>query len=67
MLMNLTELSHKSSVLFTDLYEFTMAYTYFKENVHEEIAVFDMFVRTIPDQGGFIIFNGLIPPTTTQP
>lgn len=59
MLMNLTELPHKNSVLFTDLYEFTMAYTYFKENVHEEIAVFDMFVRTIPDQGGFIIFNGL--------
>ena len=57
--MNLALSPKKSTVLLTDLYEFTMAYTYFKENTHEEIAIFDMFVRTIPDQGGFIIFNGL--------
>jgi len=43
----------------TDFYEFTMAYTYFKENKHEDIAYFDMFVRNIPDGGGFMIFNGL--------
>lgn len=47
------------SPMLTDLYEFTMAYTYFKEGKHEEIAYFDMFVRTIPDKGGFMIFNGL--------
>ncbi len=57
--MNLALSPKKSTVLLTDLYEFTMAYTYFKENTHEEIAIFDMFVRTIPDAGGFIIFNGL--------
>lgn len=51
--------SHVLSPLLTDLYEFTMAYTYFKENKHEDIAYFDMFVRTIPDKGGFLIFNGL--------
>lgn len=45
--------------LLTDFYEFTMAYTYFKENKHEEVAYFDMFVRNIPDGGGFLIFNGL--------
>lgn len=45
--------------MLTDLYEFTMAYSYFKENKHEDIAYFDMFVRTIPDKGGFLIFNGL--------
>ena len=45
--------------LLTDFYEFTMAYTYFKENKHEQIAYFDMFVRNIPDNGGFLIFNGL--------
>lgn len=47
------------SPMLTDLYEFTMAYSYFKENKHEDIAYFDMFVRTIPDKGGFLIFNGL--------
>ncbi len=45
--------------LLTDFYEFTMAYTYYKENKHEEVAYFDMFVRNIPDGGGFLIFNGL--------
>ena len=51
--------SYKHSALLTDLYEFTMAYTYFKQNRHEDIAYFDMFVRTIPNQGGYILFNGL--------
>lgn len=58
-MMNIALSPKKSTVLLTDLYEFTMAYTYFKENTHEEMAIFDMFVRTIPDNGGFIIFNGL--------
>lgn len=47
------------SVFMTDYYEFSMAYTYFKEKRTEEIAYFDIFVRTIPDQGGYMIFNGL--------
>lgn len=46
-------------VFLTDLYEFTMAYTYFKQNRHEEVVYFDMFTRKIPDQGGYLIFNGL--------
>ncbi|AGN24213.1 nicotinate phosphoribosyltransferase [Erysipelothrix rhusiopathiae SY1027] len=33
------------AVFLTDLYEFTMAYTYFKQNRHEEIVYFDMFTR----------------------
>ncbi|MGB7595829.1 MAG: nicotinate phosphoribosyltransferase [Erysipelotrichaceae bacterium] len=45
--------------MMTDFYEFTMAYAYFKENRHEEIAYFDMFLRRIPDEGGYLIFNGL--------
>ncbi len=51
--------AYTNSPLLTDLYEFTMAYTYFKQKKHEDIAYFDMFVRTIPDQGGYLIFNGL--------
>ena len=46
-------------VFLTDLYEFTMAYTFFKEDRHEEIVYFDMFARRIPDSGGYMIFNGL--------
>lgn len=46
-------------VFLTDLYEFSMSYTYFKENRHEEIVYFDMFARRIPDSGGYMIFNGL--------
>jgi nicotinate phosphoribosyltransferase len=45
--------------MLTDFYEFSMAYAYFKENRHEQIAYFDMFVRRLPDQGGYLIFNGL--------
>ncbi|AMC93400.1 nicotinate phosphoribosyltransferase [Erysipelothrix larvae] len=46
-------------VFLTDLYEFTMAYTYFKEKRHEEIVYFDMFTRRTPNSGGYMIFNGL--------
>lgn len=48
-----------NNMLMTDFYEYTMAYAYFKEKKQNEIAYFDMFVRNIPDGGGFLIFNGL--------
>ncbi|MFV0380209.1 MAG: nicotinate phosphoribosyltransferase [Anaerorhabdus sp.] len=51
--------SNQEMMLMTDFYEYTMAYAYFKENKHNEIGYFDMFTRKIPDQGGFLIFNGL--------
>lgn len=50
-------MSHQS--LYIDFYEITMAYTYFKENLLDVEATFDMFVRKIPDQGGYIVVNGL--------
>ncbi|PKM86432.1 MAG: nicotinate phosphoribosyltransferase, partial [Firmicutes bacterium HGW-Firmicutes-10] len=53
-MLKISELS-----MLTDFYEFSMAYAYFKENRHEQIAYFDMFVRRLPDQGGYLIFNGL--------
>lgn len=52
-------MNNKELMLMTDFYEYTMAYAYFKENKHEEIAYFDMFIRRIPDGGGFMIFNGV--------
>lgn len=52
-------MTNKDLMLMTDFYEYTMAYAYFKENKHHEVAYFDMFTRRIPDGGGFLIFNGL--------
>ena len=49
--MNLTML--------TDFYELTMANGYFANGMKDKIAVFDMFFRKVPDNGGFAIFAGL--------
>lgn len=45
--------------LLMDFYELTMANGYFKDHKHEQIAVFDVFFRSIPDDGGYAIFAGL--------
>lgn len=45
--------------LITDLYEIAMSYVYFKNNRKDEIAYFDIFYRSIPDNGGYVIFAGL--------
>ena len=45
--------------LITDFYEFSMAYALFKQGKHKQGGYYDVFVRTIPDQGGYYIFNGL--------
>ncbi len=42
-----------------DFYELTMANGYYKDKKHNQIAVFDVFFRSIPDQGGYAIFAGL--------
>lgn len=48
------------SALFTDFYELTMAQGYWKRNMNSE-AVFDMFFRRQPFNGGFSVFAGLGP------
>lgn len=45
--------------LLTDFYEITMANGYFKNNMHNQIAYFDMFFRKIPDNAGFAIMAGV--------
>lgn len=42
-----------------DFYELTMANGYLEAGAGETIAYFDVFFRTIPDQGGFAIACGL--------
>lgn len=45
--------------LSTDLYELTMAAGYFAEGVHDRIATFDLSVRSLPVNRGFLLVAGL--------
>ena len=47
-----------TSALVTDFYELTMAQGYFLKK-HDPQVVFDMFYRTNPFQGGYVIFTGI--------
>lgn len=42
-----------------DFYELTMAYGYYKAGKKDDVAVFDLFFRRTPDQGGYVVFAGL--------
>ncbi len=48
-----------SLALLTDLYQLTMAYAYWKSGPADKEAVFHLFFRTPPFQGGFTIASGL--------
>jgi nicotinate phosphoribosyltransferase len=52
-------------VLFTDMYQLTMAQLYFREGLHERQAQFDYSFRSYPDYGthqaGYCVFAGLGP------
>lgn len=48
----------QNAALLTDLYELTMMQGYFRHGMHRR-AVFDMFFRRQPFDGGFSVFAGL--------
>ncbi|KAF2290666.1 hypothetical protein GH714_014927 [Hevea brasiliensis] len=45
--------------LLTDLYQFTMAYAYWKADKHQERAVFDLYFPKNPFGGEYTVFAGL--------
>lgn len=49
----------RNYTLLTDEYEFTMSETYFKNKKEKEKAVFDIFFRKVPNEGGYAIMAGL--------
>ena len=60
----------RNLTMMTDLYQLTMMYGYFKENVHEREAVYDVFYRRTEGFGGYAIMAGLeqltSPPKTSR-
>jgi len=52
------------SPLLTDLYELTMLAGYLEEGMASKPAVFDLYFRTNPFEGGYAIFAGLEPALT---
>ncbi len=49
----------QSLALLTDFYEITMAYAYWKKKMADDEAVFHLFFRRPPFNGGFCIYAGL--------
>ena len=48
-----------SLCLLTDLYQLTMAYGYWKSGRADQNAVFHLFFRKNPFQGGYVVTAGL--------
>lgn len=52
-------LDNYNLTMLTDFYEVTMANGYFQSDIQNHEAVFDMFFRRVPDDGGFAIMAGV--------
>jgi len=61
--MNLYDIETAEGILFTDMYQLTMAQLYFRMGLHEKDAQFDHFFRDYPNYGmhkaGFCVNAGL--------
>ena len=52
-------MNEKNYSMLCDFYSLTMANAYLRHGKENEIAYFDLFFRTVPDGGGFVIAAGL--------
>ena len=50
-----------TSPLFTDLYQLTMMQGYYFNDLHRQEAVFDLYFRRLPFEGGYAVWAGLEP------
>lgn len=57
----LRDLYRPSLGLLTDFYQLTMAYGYWKAGVHEREAIFHLYFRQNPFEGGYALSAGLDP------
>ena len=49
----------RNLTMLIDFYELTMANSYYKKGLKDTEVVFDVFYRTNPDHGGYVIYCGL--------
>ena len=52
-------MSYKNKAMITDFYELTMANGYFCGGMRDKMTYFDVFFRSVPDDGGYAIAAGL--------
>ncbi len=52
-------MNRRNLSMLVDFYQFSMAQGYFKNGLQDKIVYFDMFFRSIPGDGGYVIVAGL--------
>lgn len=52
-------MGRKNLTMLTDFYELSMGNGYYQNGLADQTAVFDMFFRKVPDNGGFAIMAGV--------
>ena len=57
--MKHTDENVRNLTLLADFYELTMANGYYQNGIADKISYFDMFFRTVPDNGGFAGMAGV--------
>ena len=53
------KMDERNLSMLCDFYELTMSNGYFKNGFYKKTAYFDVFFRSVPDNGGFAIAAGL--------
>lgn len=50
---------NKTSPLLTDLYQISMSYSYWKSSMHNNTATFELYFRTCPFGGEYVVVGGI--------